>query len=881
MDRRALVRTAGILLALAAAVALIAGVRRPQVLSSGSIALAVGVLSLIVFLLLFLSALGTKTGLEGFAFGSLDGFYAAAVAVSLASFLVLAWSRENFLQPFMLAAGFAAYLLVRTNRHRLRGKLPEFMAGGLAASGGLEAAHGLAQAVAGREMKGFFFNVNHLAMFLAMVLPVAWAVSRFAKGRLLRLSGYGLCALMLAAVGLSRCRTAYAALILVAGLTLLLNLRSPVPSGPGPRSGKRAVRRALAFLAAGFLVVSILAVSFKTMSAAGRLFVWKITVRTALAHPVAGVGYGNFAAVYNHEQGRYFREGMGSPAERIEAAPVAYAFNDYLESFMESGIIGLLVLIPFWILVLRTAVRALRRRSPRLVQGAAGSVLVYMITAAFYYPSRILPIALLFSGFLGWIAGAPRPAPEGVQRSGRRAVRAFAGISFAAALALFPGILKRFEAEQTWSEAVQLARSGHDADALAASRSAYPGLKTDADFVDFHAGLLLGAGEAGEAAGILEKATSISSHPRLAEKMAAARLELGLIDAAFKSAQEAEAVLPWRLTSKSLLAEICLRRGDLAAASRYARLVLETPMKVRTAEGEALKSKAFELWSGLRPRTLETGSLLLDLLPEVPAPDRGGVLAALQSMGSRSGPFVDALKSAGKEERAGFSFLLANMPDRDAGSLAPAFLMENVRTAFLARRTVPLASAVPEEVFLEYVLPYATADEPREAWRADFYRRFHEAAASSPSVEEAVVRLNREVVMQFRLVFADKNVRKPLVSLQQIIKRGFVSCGEASLLLVDACRSVGIPARLAVLPKYHGRPGGHIWVEAWDQGRWRHIAAYDPGYFDRTWIAPWVEKMFPPGSRGVIFAPVFRRTGIRAMASWDINFVDISENYLK
>ena len=35
-----------------------------------------------------------------------------------------------------------------------------------------------------------------------------------------------------------------------------------------------------------------------------------------------------------------------------------------------------------------------------------------------------------------------------------------------------------------------------------------------------------------------------------------------------------------------------------------------------------------------------------------------------------------------------------------------------------------LCSAIPEEIFLDAVLPYANATEPRDPWRADFHARF-------------------------------------------------------------------------------------------------------------------------------------------------------------
>jgi O-antigen ligase len=879
---------AALTLGLVGAAALVLGVKRPEVLSSGAIGFGLGILSLIVLAFLIISSLGAGRELEGFSFVPLDALYAAAVVVPLASFLVASRARENFLQPYMLVTGCAVYLLVRTNRHRLRGGLALVAAGGLALLGGLEAVHGLVQGALGSEMKGFFFNLNHLAMFLAMVLPAAWAFSRLAPGRCLRFSGRIACLLMLVSVIASRCRTSYAALALVAGLALLFRRGEALGGGDG-RHGRPPLREALVFVAVGLVAIGALALSFKPKSASGRLFVWKVTLRTAVARPVAGIGYGNFPAVYNVEQGRYFREVGGTPAERLSASPVAYAFNDYLEAFMETGAVGLLALVPFWGAALLTALRALRCRErgsagppgAPFAAGVGGSVLSYMIIAAFYYPSRILPLALLFPALLGWIADDGLPPSPGARRAFRGAVVAFGAVSFVAALIFFPTLRNRYAAEQEWSRAIALSRAERTADAVAASRAAYRALRTDGDLVDFHSVLLLGAGDAREAANVLERARAVSSNPRLAERLAAARLELGDLDGALAIAREADAALPWRLTSKSLLADIHLRRGEKDEAARHARLVLETPMKVRTTEGEGLKSKAFDLLDSLGIPAVEGAGPVVGLAATLPAESRGGTLAALQQMEDRSGPFIDALRAAGPEERKCLAFLLANMPDRDVRSLAAADLVENVRLALLARRIVPLAADVPERLFLEEVLPYAVVDEPRDPWRADFYARFREAAAASPTVEEAVMRLSRETLLQFRLVYQDRNVRKRIPSPRRIAERRIVSCGEASLMLVDALRAVGLPARLAVLPRYRGRPGGHIWVEAWDRDRWRHVSAYDPSYFDRTWIQRWVVQMFPDGGPGHIFAPRFARTGIRAAPTWDVNFVDISKRYLK
>ena len=67
-------------------------------------------------------------------------------------------------------------------------------------------------------------------------------------------------------------------------------------------------------------------------------------------------------------------------------------------------------------------------------------------------------------------------------------------------------------------------------------------------------------------------------------------------------------------------------------------------------------------------------------------------------------------------------FLVDNMPAGDRAALSCDFLMENLALALEARDEFPWAKDVPERIFFNDVLPYASLDEPRDPWRADFYK---------------------------------------------------------------------------------------------------------------------------------------------------------------
>jgi len=64
------------------------------------------------------------------------------------------------------------------------------------------------------------------------------------------------------------------------------------------------------------------------------------------------------------------------------------------------------------------------------------------------------------------------------------------------------------------------------------------------------------------------------------------------------------------------------------------------------------------------------------------------------------------------------------------------------------------------------------------------------------------------------------------------IASGKASCTGLSILLVDACRAVGIPARVVGTPLWVDRSGNHTWVEIWDDG-WRYLGACESKRLDR------------------------------------------------
>jgi hypothetical protein len=214
------------------------------------------------------------------------------------------------------------------------------------------------------------------------------------------------------------------------------------------------------------------------------------------------------------------------------------------------------------------------------------------------------------------------------------------------------------------------------------------------------------------------------------------------------------------------------------------------------------------------------------------------------------------------------AFQEAHLPEQDRGKLSAAFLGENLALAMEARRRFPWARQVPEELFLNDVLPYASLDEPRDPWRRDFLALAAPLVAGCATASEAVQALNREFFKQIGVHYSAQGTRANQ-SPKESMALGKASCTGLSILLVDACRAVGIPARPAGIPAWPDKEGNHTWVEIWDGG-WHFTGAdeYDPAGLDRAWFVADAAKADPGRPEHSIYASSWKPTGVGFPLAW-------------
>lgn len=184
----------------------------------------------------------------------------------------------------------------------------------------------------------------------------------------------------------------------------------------------------------------------------------------------------------------------------------------------------------------------------------------------------------------------------------------------------------------------------------------------------------------------------------------------------------------------------------------------------------------------------------------------------------------------------------------------------NAEFAMLARQHLPLtAGNVSEDIWLQWVLPYQHFDEPLDEWRPFFFKQLYEipgvqASRDLKTLAEQVIPLSffgLGTEVEFKANFTPQ----AMAPISETLAFGHASCTGLSILVANALRSVGVPARIVGVPEWNQPEGGnHNWVEVWTGEEWHFIDAVPTHQvtWDQAWFADGlVQKSIPNGMHGV------------------------------
>ncbi|MBI3869638.1 MAG: hypothetical protein HY299_14035 [Verrucomicrobia bacterium] len=279
--------------------------------------------------------------------------------------------------------------------------------------------------------------------------------------------------------------------------------------------------------------------------------------------------------------------------------------------------------------------------------------------------------------------------------------------------------------------------------------------------------------------------------------------------------------------------------------------------------------------------------VLAEAAPPQPA-TRGwadAVESALVQAGTNRQELVLALEKTSGEQRDSVEFLITNMPPRDLQSLSSQFLLENVSLARKALEDAPWARSVPREVFLNDILPYASVTEQRDNWRQRIHDICQPLVKECKTAGQAAQALNQKIFPLLKVKYSTQR-RVADQGPLETMRTGVATCTGLSILLVDACRSVGVPARVVGTPMWSNNSGNHTWVEIWD-GDWHFVGAAepDPKGLDRGWFVGNASQAVRNDRAHAIYASSFKKTGLTFPLGWTrgdaeyVSAVNVTDRY--
>lgn len=258
--------------------------------------------------------------------------------------------------------------------------------------------------------------------------------------------------------------------------------------------------------------------------------------------------------------------------------------------------------------------------------------------------------------------------------------------------------------------------------------------------------------------------------------------------------------------------------------------------------------------------------------------------ANIAAAGDNGQELLKALKEAPKAQREGMAFLIAYMPEGDRDTLTADFLLEEVGWAYKARETFPWTQALPDSVFYNDVLPYASMDERREPWRAMYWEKLYPLVDSITDVRAAIDTINKQ--LQY-LVGVEYNTKreKPNQSPSESMRQGMASCSGLSILLTDAFRTMGIPSRIAGTPLWVSKEGNHNWTEVWIDGDWYFTEYYPTPALNRSWFLERAGKADKSDPIYWMYATSWKPTGLSFPMVWDfknknVPGIDVTDFYI-
>lgn len=446
------------------------------------------------------------------------------------------------------------------------------------------------------KITGTFFNPAPYAGYLVASLPWALLLStikqKSAFAKFIYWLGYLSACLILIAIPSTRSRAAY----LGAGIVLTIWLFNRYhPWMYVKRVLNTSYKKKLAYSLLPLLTIPLIAGLYlvKKDSASGRLLIWKVAVTTIKERPLTGNGFNTLQATLAPRQACYFASGNATENEKMLAGSVRWAFNEFLQTASEIGLVGLalFVLVVGYALFYRLP-QPLSMQNKMAIAASRASLAGILVFGCFSYPFYSLPVTLLFffslavlSAFCTYCFTTQKKAYNVIWQISFFISSILLGVFY------INQIPKQNKAYWLWDEAEKLYQTTAYKEANESFAGAYPVLRHNGLFLQQYGKSLSLEEKYPEAIDILIQATNYYNDEFSGITLSYCYQAIGEYAKAEEQYKLAANMVPHKFYPLYLLAKLYHATGQTTKATTIAKIILRKEVKVPSKAIDEIKAE--------------------------------------------------------------------------------------------------------------------------------------------------------------------------------------------------------------------------------------------------------------------------------------------------
>lgn len=445
---------------------------------------------------------------------------------------------------------------------------------------------------------GSFGNPGPLANFMVISIPLSsGSILLFQRqtrfDRLLFYISVVVLVVSLIVLPITQARTSWLAAILAVILVVNYKYNICKKAISILNTGFKKIAFSVIMLGLALLLGKVL-FSFKEGSSSGRLFIWEVTLNMVKDDPLLGKGFSTYPVKHNVYQATYFQKSGLENDYAWLADNVTYAFNEYLETAAETGVLGLLLfLCILYAALFKYKAGANSHDEHRGIQTLTSITLITILfSGLFSYPLHSSPVLLLFFILLGIKSSTKIPFRS--FNLSKNTIRIFGLLLTAVAIWFLTFQYSRQSALKVWKEAAVFAQNGKYRPAFEKYESIYPILSYNPHFLYNYGSELSLAKQYKKSITVLHQAEEQLNDADLYTYLANSYEGIGNIEKAEYYYKYINWLIPHRIYPKYRLVYLYAKNKQMDKALVLASEIVNQKVKIESNTTEQIKAEMMQ-----------------------------------------------------------------------------------------------------------------------------------------------------------------------------------------------------------------------------------------------------------------------------------------------